>query len=323
MSDAIPTTMRAAAIDRFGGADLLRLRDVPVPKVAADEVLVHVEAADVAVWDVEEREGHLVEMMKGKPTFPYVLGTDGAGTVAAVGDKVTNVKPGARVYAIGFLNPKGGFYAEYAAVKAADAAPIPSGLSIEQAGAMSADALTALQGLDDTLKLKPGESVMVFGAGGGIGHLAVQLAKRLGARVLAVASGPDGVELATRLGADAAVDGREDDVLATARRFAPDGLDAALFTAGGETADRAATALKPTGRIAHPEGVEPAPKPPHGLKVQTYSGVPNPAVLEKLNHLIAAGPFHVQVAKVFPLDQAAEAHAALAGHFLGKLAIRP
>ena len=323
MTHAIPTTMRAAAIDRFGGADLLRLRDVPVPQIAADEVLVRVEAADVAVWDVDEREGHLAGMMKGKPTFPYVLGTDGAGTVAAVGDAVTTVKPGDRVYAMGFLNPKGGFYAEYAAVKAADAAPIPNGLSIEQAGAMSADALTALQGLDDTLKVKPGESVMVFGAGGGIGHLAVQLAKRLGARVLAVASGPDGVELAKRLGADAAVDGRKDDVPAAARRFAPDGLDAALFTAGGEAADRAATALKPAGRIAYPEGVEPAPKPPHGLTVQAYSGVPNPAVLEKLNGLIAAGPFHVQVSGVFRLDQAAEAHAALAGHFLGKLAIRP
>ena len=87
------------------------------------------------------------------------------------------------------MNPKGGFYAEYAAVKAADVSRIPDALTVQQAAAMPFDAMTALRGLDDTLALKPGESIIIFGASGGIGHLAVQLAKRMGARVFAVASG--------------------------------------------------------------------------------------------------------------------------------------
>jgi hypothetical protein len=118
-----------------------------------------------------------------------VLGSDGAGTVAAIGDGVKGFKPGDRAYAFSFLNPKGGFYAEYAAVKADDVSHMPDKLTTLQAGAMPVDAMTALRGLDDTLVLKPAESVMIFGASGGIGHLAVQLAKRIGARVFAIASG--------------------------------------------------------------------------------------------------------------------------------------
>ena len=95
---------------------------------------------------------------------------------------------------------------------------------------MPVDAMTALRGLDDTLALKPDESVMIFGASGGIGHLAVQLAKRMGACVFAIASGSDGVALVKKLGADVSVDGHKDDVAAAGRQFAPSGLDAALIT---------------------------------------------------------------------------------------------
>ena len=150
-----------------------------------------------------------------------------------MGDRVKGLKLWDRVYAFSLVNPKGGFYADYAAVKALDVSRIPGKLTTQQAGAMPVDAMTALPGLDDTLALKPGESLMVFGAPGGIGHLAVQFAKRMGARVFAVASGGDGVALVKRLGADTVVDGHRDDTAAAARRFAPNGLDAALITAGG------------------------------------------------------------------------------------------
>src|SRR5207237_6893004 len=187
------------------------------------------------------------------------LGSAGAGTIAAVGEQVRRFKEGDRAYALALTNPKGGFYAEYAAGKADNASPIPKKLTVEQAGAMPSDALTALRGLDEILGLKNGESLMVFGAAGGIGHLAVQLAKRMGARVLAVASGEDGVALAKRLGADAVVNGRKDDVEAAARTFAPGGLDAALVTAGGEATDRGFRAMRHNGRVAHPNGVMPPP----------------------------------------------------------------
>src|SRR5882724_5338867 len=189
-------TMRAAALDRFGGVETIQMKTLPVPEPGPDEVLLRVESAGVGVWDPYEREGAFAKMFGTKPRFPYVLGSDGAGTIAAVGEKVRRFKEGDRAYALSLTNAKGGFYAEYAAVKEDNVSTIPKKLTVEQSGAMPSDALTALRGLDEILGLKRGESLMVFGAAGGIGHLAVQLAKRIGARVFAVASGDDGVALA-------------------------------------------------------------------------------------------------------------------------------
>jgi NADPH:quinone reductase len=316
-------TMQAVAIDHFGGPETLSLRTLPVPEVGPDELLIHVESAGVGVWDPFEREGGFAKLFGIEPKFPYVLGSDGAGTVAAVGKQVTRFKEGDRVYACSLASPKGGFYAEYAVAKADHAAIIPARLSTAQAGALMVDALTALRGLDDTLGLKEGESLLIFGASGGVGHLALQLAKRMGARVLAVSSGEDGVALARRLGADASVNGRKEDGAAAARQFAPHGLDAALLTAGGEPAERALAAVRPGGRAAYPNGVEPEPRPRPGVTVQSYDGMPDPQVIAKLHRLIESGPFEVHIARTFPFAQAADAHRALDTHYLGKLTLRP
>ena len=321
MPQTTQNTMKAAAIDQFGGP--VTPHTLPVPQVGPDEILIRVEAAGVGVWDPFEREGGFASMAGLTPRFPYVLGSDGAGTVVDVGESVSGFKEGDRVYAMSLANPKGGFYAEYAAVKARDASPIPGGLSVEQAAVLPVDAITALRGLDDTLGLKRGESVLIFGAGGGIGHLAVQLARRMGARVFAVASGDDGVALAKRLGADAVVEGHRDDVAVAARAFAPGGLDAALLTAGGPAADRALQALRDGGRVAYPNGVEPAPQARPGVTVASYDGNPSPDAIRKLNQLIEAEPFEVHVARTYRLDQADEALRALDEHFLGKIALRP
>lgn len=181
---------------------------------------------------------------------------------------------------------------------------------------------SALKGLEDVLQLQRDESVMIFGASGGIGHLAVQLAKRLGARVFAVASGEDGVSFVKRLGADAAVDGRSDNVLDVAREFATDGIDAALVTAGGEAADRALSAIRPDGRVAYPNGVMPEPKAPARVRIDAYDGEGGREALDRLNQLIQAGPFEVEVHRTFPLEDAAAAQAALDEHHLGKIALR-
>jgi NADPH2:quinone reductase len=321
MTQAAQHTMHAAAIDEFGGP--ITPHTLPVPEVGADEILIHVESAGVGVWDPFEAEGGFAAMYGGaRAKFPYVLGTDGAGTVEDVGQDVRGFKKGDRVYAMALMNKKGGFYAEYAAVKAKDASKIPGNLSVEQAGVLPVDAITALRGLDE-LNLKAGESVLIFGASGGIGHLAVQLAKRMGARVLAVASGNDGVELVKRLGADAVIDGHKEDVQAAARKFAPGGLDAVLLTAGGKEAERALEALRDGGRVAYPNGVEPEPKARPGIKVTSYNGEASPEEIAKLNSLIEKGPFEVHVARTFPLEKAEEAHKALNQHYLGKIALRP
>src|SRR5262245_34241362 len=322
MRQTTPNTMKAVAIDRFGGPETITLQTLPVPEVGPDEILIRVESAGVGVWDPFEREGGFARLFGIKPTFPYVLGSDGAGTVAAAGEQASGFKEGDRVYALALMNPKGGFYAEYVAVKADNASPVPGQLTVEQAGAMPVDAITALCGLDDTLGLKGGESVLIFGAGGGIGHLAVQLAKRMGARVLAVASGDDGVALARGLGADAVVNGRKDDVAGAARTFAPGGLDAALMTAGGEAADRALTAMRDGGSVAYPNGVERAPTARTQVKSTAYDAELGPPVMEKLNWLIESGPFEVHVARAYPLDQAADAHRAVERHHVGMLVLR-
>ena len=320
--NAIPTHMRAVAIDRFGGTETLKFRKLPVPNLDAGEILLRVEWAGVGEWDPFEREGGFAKMMKLKTRFPLVLGSEGAGTIVAVGPRVRRFKVGDRVYASGFLNPKGGFYAEYAAVKTEVIARIPESMTTRAAGVMSGVALTALRGLDDTLKLKRGETILIFGASGALGHLAVQLAKGMGARVFAVASGKDGVALAKRIGADAAVDGRKADVLAAAREFAPEGFDTALFAAGGESANAAVKALRKGGRFALPTGVLPVPKPPAGVKRHVFDGDPDADILSRLGRLIKRHPIKVHIHRIFPLKSAASAHRALGKHHLGKLALR-
>ena len=321
MSETLNKTMKAVAIDRFGGIETLKTQELPIPDVGADEVRVRVEAAGVGVWDPFEREGGFAKEFNVKPRFPLVLGSDGAGTVDAVGDKVRHFKKGDRVYGIAFLNPKGGFYYQYAVVKENCLSRIPGNLSMPQAAAMAVDAITALAGLDKTLGLKKGESVLILGASGGIGHLAVQLAERMGARVLAVASGDDGVAFVRSLGAAKVVDGKKDDIAAAAREFAPQGLDAVLLTAGGEAAEKALSTLRQGGRAAYPSGIQPIPKERSGIKIQRFDGEYAPPPFEKLNHLIEAGPFKVHVARTFSLDQAADAQRALEDHYLGKLAL--
>jgi NADPH2:quinone reductase len=321
MNQTSSKTMKAVAIDRFGGIETLKTRVLQIPDVGDDEVRVRVEAAGVGVWDPFEREGGFAKEINVKPRFPLVLGSDGAGTVDAVGDNVRHFKKGDRVYGIAFLNPKGGFYSQYAVVKENSVSRIPGKLSMPQAAAMAVDAITALAGLDTTLGLKNGESVLILGASGGIGHLAVQFAKRMGARVLAVASGDDGVAFVRGLGADKVVDGKKDDIAAAARQFAPQGLDVVLLTAGGEVAEKALSTLRQGGRAAYPNGVEPIPKERAGIEIQSYNGEYAPPPFEKLNRLIEAGPFEVHVAQTFNLDQAADAQRALEDHYIGKLAL--
>src|SRR6185369_70773 len=113
-------TMHAAALERFGGIDEIRMQTLPTPEIEPDEVLVRVEVAGVAVWDPFEREGGFAKIYGIKPHFPYILGSDGAGTIAEIGNRVRGLKVGDHVYGASLVNPKGGFYAEYIAVKAGD-----------------------------------------------------------------------------------------------------------------------------------------------------------------------------------------------------------
>src|SRR6202046_463872 len=225
----IPETMPAAAIDHFGRPEVRHPHVLPVPKIATTEVLIALDTAGVGPWDAAIRAGWYPGK---KPKFPLVLGTDGAGVVVEVGSRVRRLKVGDKVYAYGWANPKGGFYAEYVAVASHKVAHIPARLDLEHAGAIATTGLTALQGIDDALKIKRGETIIIHGASGGVGTLAIQFAKLRGARVLATSSGIDGLELVRDMGADVEIDARRENIVEAARRFASDGTDAILALAG-------------------------------------------------------------------------------------------
>jgi NADPH:quinone reductase-like Zn-dependent oxidoreductase len=315
----IPAMMRAAAIDQFGGPEVLTIHTVPVPEIAATEILIAVDTAGVGVWDLGIREGKWAETTR----FPKILGTDGSGIVAAVGSRVTRFAVGDRVYAYSYENPKGGFYAEYVAVAASKAGTPPESIDLVHAGAAAVIGLTALQGVDDTLGIAGRENVIIHGASGNVGFLALQFAKLRGARVLATASGPDGKAFARRLGADEAVDGKRTDILAAARKFAPDGIDAVLAFVGGKELTRCMDALRKGGRVAYPNGVEPAPRKRKGVKVQAYDAVAGPRELERLGRALEEGEVQVPIAAEFRLERAADAHRRIAkGHLLGKIVLR-
>lgn len=317
---AIPPTMRAAAIDRKGGPEVLTLHQLPVPKPGPDEVLVALDTAGVGPWDIDVRES--LAYWKNQQ-FPMVLGVDGAGTVAAVGAEVRGFKVGDPVYSYAWNNPKGGFYAEYIALPAKAVAHVPPGMSLKDAGAMAVSALTALQGIDDALHIKRGETLIIHGASGAVGSLALQFARLRGAKVLATASGEDGVDFVKRLGASAAVDGRHGDIRAAARELAPGGVDAVLALAGGDALETCVDALRSGGRVAFPEGVRPQPKARAGVPIVSYNALTGPDEYARLNEAIQAAKLEVPIAAEFPLAEAARAQERMAaGHVLGKIVLR-
>ena len=317
---ALPKTMRAAAIERFGGPEVLSMLSLPVPSPGPGDVLIAIETAGVGGWDADMRAGGLPS---ANTKFPLVLGTDGSGHVAAVGSRVRRFHPGDAVYAYSFDNPKGGFYAEYVAVAAHQVAAVPQGLGATESGAIPTTGLTALQGIDDALGVQRYESVVILGASGGVGTLAVQFAKLRGARLLAIASGKDGVALVHLLGADTSIDGRREDIRAAAHLFAPGGVDAVLALTGGQALEQCMDALRHPGRLAYPNGVEPEPKKRRGIRIVPYDAVAGVKEFAHLNRAVTAAQLRVPIAAEYPLEEAARAHQRLAqGHVLGKIVLR-
>jgi NADPH2:quinone reductase len=318
----IPNVMRAAVIDRFGGPEVLHVEMLPVPVIESNEVLIALHTSGVGSWDADIRGGWYPA---GRPQFPIVLGTDGAGTVVAVGSRIRRFKVGDNVYSYSWDNPfeKGGFYAEYVAVVAEKVAHVPELLDLAQAGAIPTTGFTALQGIDEALQVKRKESVIIQGASGGVGTLAVQFAKLRGARVIAIASGEDGVALTLLLGADAAVDGHRKVLFSALDQAVPDGAHALLALAGGKTLERCLDALRPGGRCAYPNGIEPEPKKRLRVKIISYDAVSDVGHFKRLNKAVEDAKLRVPIAASYDLGEAADAHRRLAQHHvLGKIVLR-
>ncbi len=312
--------MRAAIIDAFGDERILRVGTVAAPSIGRDQVLIRIEYAGVGSWDAFEREGGYARMLGQTPTFPYILGSEGSGRVAAVGAEVSRFKVGDLVAAAGFLNPRGGFYAEYAAVDERFIVPVPASYGPREAGAVLGVGITALRGLADALSLRKGEKICILGASGGIGHLAVQMARGFGAEVCAVSSGEDGAALVASYGIDRQCDGHAENISALLDEMDFDGFDKALLLAGGPLGDEVSRRMKPAGIIAYPSGV--FPEPIGRADIRKFDGDPDEDIIRRLCSTIEELEIAPHISREFPLDEAASAHRFIAGHHIGKAVLK-
>jgi NADPH:quinone reductase-like Zn-dependent oxidoreductase len=304
--------MKAIRIHSLGDPDVLKLEDTPRPEPGDNEILIHVKAASVNPVDYKIRSG---EFKKGEIKLPTTLGRDVAGVVESVGRNVRNVKPGQEVYA--FLGAKSGGYAEYAIAEQNEVSPKPDRLDFVEAAAVPLAAETAWQALFDHGELKQGERVLIHGAGGGVGHFAVQFAKAKGATVIATASKED-VNFVSELGADRVIDHKAEDFEKTVRE-----VDLVIDLIGGETQKKSWTVLKDGGRMVsvleQPSKEEAERK---HAKAVVFMAQPKAEQLEEIGELISDNKVTVAVSKVLPLEEAKEAHERLEHeHSQGKLVL--
>ncbi|KQV16816.1 MULTISPECIES: NADP-dependent oxidoreductase [unclassified Kitasatospora] len=305
--------MKAIAIRQYGGPEVVEYTELPDPKVGPDSVLVRVKAAGVNPVDWKVRQGYLDGIIDAH--FPLIMGWDLAGVVQAVGGGVTEFRPGDEV--IGYVRKdtvEHGTYAELVAAPVRTLARKPAALDWAQAGGLPLAGLTAYQSLVKALGVQAGETVLVHAAAGGVGVLAVQIARALGARVIGTASERNHAFLRS-LGAEPVAYG--DGLADRVRALAPDGVDAALDLVGGDAVEVSATLVEDPARIASVADYGVVAKGGHYVWAR-----PDTADLTELARLADAGQLTVPVASTFPLAQAASAQALNAeGRTRGKIVL--
>lgn len=304
--------MKAIIMDRHGGPDILRYGDLPDPVAKAGEVVVDVHAASVNGADAKVLEGAYAPIS----TFPYVLGRDFSGAVASLGEGVTDFKVGDAVFGV-LAGGRDGTYQEKVVEKAAILCAKPTSVSHVEATALALTGLTALVSIEDTIKLKPGETILIQGGAGGVAGYAIQLAKHIGARVITTTSERN-LAYVKSLGADQVIDYNKDDFTSLVKN-----VDAVFETVGGDVATRSFSVIKSGGRAAFIASGAKAPVSPRP-DVQSL----RPAVgrdrphLERILHLHVTGAVRPPETRTFPLREAAEAVRISDGrHFRGKLVL--
>jgi NADPH:quinone reductase-like Zn-dependent oxidoreductase len=306
-------TMKAIQIEAFGGPEVLRLKELPVPQAGPGEVLLRVRAASVNPVDYKIRSGTYPPVKADR--LPYVLGRDVCGDVESRGAGATAFVEGDALYA-NFGLERGG-YAEYVVVKESEASHKPRTLDAVGAAAVPLAGLTAWQGLFQHGGLKAAQRVLIHGGSGGVGHFAIQFAKAKGAYVITTASG-EGIDFVRKLGADEVIDYRN-------VRFETEvhDLDMVFDLIGGETQDRSWALLKPGGILVStlgPPSVEKAAA--HGVRSAGYRAEARGADLTEIGALVDAGKVKPMVTKTFALKDAAAAQEFVeAQHPLGKVVL--
>ena len=322
--------MKAIQVSQTGGPEVLVSTDVPAPKPKPDEALVQIKAAGVNFIDVYFREGRY------PAPVPFVDGQEGAGVVTEIGSDVSSVKLGDRVAYTGSL----GSYAEYAAVPAQRLVKIPDELSFEQAAAAMLQGMTAHYLTHSTYKLQAGETALVHAAAGGVGLLLVQMAKKIGARVIGTAGTREKAELAREAGADECIIYTETDFETETKRFTDGkGVHVVYDGVGKATFDKDLNVLLPRGFLVLFGGSSGA-VPPFDLIKLSHKGslyITRPTLanyIAKRDQLewrandvlgwIVAGELKIRIHKTYPLAEAAQAHRDLEGRkTTGKLLLIP
>src|SRR3984885_6109629 len=309
----LPKVMKAAVVDTAGPPEGIHIKEVPVPPLPSNHVLIALEYVGVGIWDAEQRAGSWGSVKPGT-----IMGADGSGTIVAVGSHVTKFHVGDRVYSYSDANGSGGFYAQYVSVPADRVAPVPANLEMKIAGAMPCIALTAQSGLE-ALKATRGQTVLVFGASGGVGSWAVWLGGEKGATVVGTAR-PDAQGYVRSLGAAHTIDPNSTEREAVIKRVAKDGLDAALVTANSDALAYFFSHLKSKAPIAFPNGVEPKPRF-NGHPVSAFDGAMSHAAFEKLNAAIGTRTLPLKTHVFSFKDVAAAHHRVEEGHVVGKIVL--
>ncbi|MEU3316312.1 NADP-dependent oxidoreductase [Streptomyces sp. NPDC048387] len=292
--------MRAIVVNGWGGPETLVEREIDRPEPGLGEILVRVHAAGVNPVDWKTRAGGALITWGEVPA----VGWDVSGTVEAVGPGVTLYRPGDEVYGMPHFPRQAGGYAEYVAAPARHFARKPASLDHVQAAALPLAALTAWQALVDAADVRPGERVLVHAAAGGVGHLAVQIAKARGAYVIGTASAAKH-GLLRELGADEVIDYRAQDFTEAVAE-----VDVVLDALGGEVARRSLELLKPGGRLVTLPGPDdvPAGAAERGVYAAWTLVEPDRKGLEEIAALADRGLLRPLVETVLPLEQAAKAH---------------
>ncbi|WXG39487.1 MAG: NADP-dependent oxidoreductase [Candidatus Freyarchaeum deiterrae] len=308
--------MKAVQIKEYGHIDVIEIKEVDKPRPAKDQVQIEVHASSINPVDWKIREGHLVQMFPAQ--LPITLGRDLAGVITELGKEVTNTRVGDKVYGqAGVWGGGSGALAEYATTPAGTVAKMPKNLSFTEAAAIVLVGVSAVQTLIEDMKLKRKQKILIHGGAGGIGTIAIQIAKNIGAYVTTTATG-NGIEYVKQLGADEVIDYKTQ-----AFDEKVSGYDAVYDTVGGETYTRSFKVLKKGGIIVS------MLEPPNANLMKQYGVTAilrmtqiTTKRLDVLRKFVEDGVVKVHIEKTYPLSQIKEAFKAKeTGDVLGKIAI--
>ncbi|MDB5152991.1 MAG: quinone reductase [Mucilaginibacter sp.] len=303
--------MKAIQFTAYGDSGVIRLNQVDKPQPKENEILIRVAATTVNPIDMKVRSGAFQKQIP--VNFPYIPGSDVAGSIEAVGNGVSRLKVGDRVFASTF----GGTYAEYVVLKEEQAALIPKNVSLNEAASLAVPLVTSYSFLVEGGELKAGQKVLIHGAAGGVGSVMVQMAKALGAYVIGTASG-EGTELAKSLGADEVIDYKKQDFTKLVKD-----ADLVIDLIGGQTQIKSFGVVTQGGKLLS------AVMPPldelsqqHHIIAKFISSAPSYKKLEFGTKLVESGKIKAQIAKIMKLEEAAQAQDLVsAGGLNGKVVL--